>query len=180
MLKRILTTFAITAATATMTFAQTKPPAPKPDAQGQMVTQKIAAAPTGKAVNIRVEVAINDQTGAAEPGQKTVTMIVADGHTGNVRSTAHVRYAGDRYRPIEINADARPTIIAGNRIQLDLGLEYQPVGGSPNESGPEGMTRMTQRQSLILESGKPLLVAQAADPASDRKVTVQVTATIVQ
>ena len=82
MLKRILTTFAVIAATGALAFAQTKTPAPNPDAQGQMVTQEIAAAPTGKAVNIRVEVAINDQTGAAAPGQKTVTMIVADGHTG--------------------------------------------------------------------------------------------------
>lgn len=178
--KRILTTFAIIATAATMTFAQTKPPAPKTGTKPEMITQKIAAAPTGKAVNIRVELVINDQVAPASPGRKVVTMIVADGQMGNVRSLANVRFAGDRSRTIEINADAHPMIIAGNRIRLDLGLEYQPTTGNPNETGPEGMARMSQRLSFILESGKPLLVAQAADPASERKVTVEVTATILE
>jgi hypothetical protein len=31
----------------------------------------------------------------------------------------------------------------------------------------------------LLENGKPLLVTQSADPISDRKVTVEVKATIV-
>jgi hypothetical protein len=34
--------------------------------------------------------------------------------------------------------------------------------------------------SLILESGKPTVVSQAADPSSDRKITVEVTATILK
>jgi hypothetical protein len=32
----------------------------------------------------------------------------------------------------------------------------------------------------MLESGKPLVISQAADPASERKVTVQLTATVVK
>jgi hypothetical protein len=34
--------------------------------------------------------------------------------------------------------------------------------------------------SVILESGKPMVVSQAADPTSDRKITVEVTATILK
>lgn len=179
MLNRILTTFAIVATAGTMAFAQTKPAAPKPGAKEQMVTQKIAAAREGKAVNIRIELAITDQVDPASPGRKVVTMIVADGQVGNVRSRANVRL-GNGYRPIEINADARPRILTGNEIRLDLGLEYQPGSGKSDETGQEGMAQMTQRLSVILQSGKPLLVAQAADPASDRKVTVEVTATILE
>jgi hypothetical protein len=32
--------------------------------------------------------------------------------------------------------------------------------------------------SLVLDEGKPLVVAQSADPVGDRKVTVEVVATI--
>ena len=34
--------------------------------------------------------------------------------------------------------------------------------------------------TMILESGKPLIVAQSADPVSDRQVTVEVKATILR
>ncbi len=34
--------------------------------------------------------------------------------------------------------------------------------------------------TVILESGKPMLVSQSADPIGDRQVTVEVTATILK
>jgi hypothetical protein len=180
MLKKILTTFAVIVTAATMTSAQTKPAAPKTDTKPPMTTQKIAAPPAGKAVNIRVQLAINDQVDPASPGRKVMTMIVADRQVGNVRSVAHVRYGGS-WRAIEINVDAHPTLLDGNKIRLDLGLEYQPETGNTGESPSlQGMAQMNQRQSFILESGKPLVVSEAADPTSDRKVTVEVTATILE
>lgn len=178
MLNRILTTFAILATAATMTFAQEKQSAPKP--KERMLTQKIAAA-AGKPINIRVELAINDQVDPAAPSRKVMTMIVADRQMGNVRSLANVRYAGNRSRSIQINVDARPTLLDGNRIRLDLGLEYQPeVGNTAESQALQGMAQMSQRQTFILQSGKPLVITEAADPTSDRKVTVEVTATILE
>ena len=42
------------------------------------------------------------------------------------------------------------------------------------------MASLNEMLSLILESGKPTIVSQAADPTSDRKITVEVTATILK
>ena len=42
------------------------------------------------------------------------------------------------------------------------------------------MTSWNERLSVILESGKPMIVSQAADPTSDRKITVEITATILK
>ena len=42
------------------------------------------------------------------------------------------------------------------------------------------MSQLNERLSLVLESGKPMIVSQAADPVSDRKITVEVTATILR
>ena len=42
------------------------------------------------------------------------------------------------------------------------------------------MASINERLGLIFESGKPIIVSQAADPTSDRKITVEVTATILK
>ena len=41
-------------------------------------------------------------------------------------------------------------------------------------------TDIKQNLVLVLESGKSLVVSQATDPVSDRRVTVEVTATILK
>ena len=76
---------------------------------------------------------------------------------------------------------AMPALAAGddtNRpILLSLTLQYTPAVTGPNSPRPAGLN---QSLSVIVESGKPLLVSQSADPASDRKVTVEVTATVLK
>jgi hypothetical protein len=39
---------------------------------------------------------------------------------------------------------------------------------------------LNERISTILESGKPLVISQAADPASDRRISVEARATVVR
>ena len=39
---------------------------------------------------------------------------------------------------------------------------------------------MNQSVTVVLDSGKPLVITQAADPVSDRKVTVEVKATLLR
>ena len=80
---------------------------------------------------------------------------------------------------VQLNVDARPLVSVDGPIQLDLTLEYAPVrnGADPAAKRPTGIN---QSQTVILQSGKPLIVAQAADPVSDRKVIVEVKATILK
>jgi hypothetical protein len=64
---------------------------------------------------------------------------------------------------------------------MNFGLEYLPTTRlSAQEEGEPGLTSWNERLSVILESGKPMVVSQAADPTSDRKITVEVTATILK
>ena len=67
--------------------------------------------------------------------------------------------------------------------QADLvtfGLEYFPRPSGGAEEMEPGMASINERLGLIFESGKPVIVSQAADPTSDRKITVEVTATILK
>ena len=67
-----------------------------------------------------------------------------------------------------------------NKILVSFGLEYNPKGRSEAEEMEPGMAAITERLGLIFESGKPIIVSQAADPTLDRKITVEVTATILK
>jgi len=184
---------------ATIAAAQDKKPADKVDVK-EMVP-KPAPEPAPLPVNIKIEVSITDQSGSGTPARKVVSMISADRQSTNIRSSASVpvpsvvfpKPAGATenapqpmtsytYRNVTINVDARPAIVQKepNRISLSLGLEYIPRTEGRQEEMAPGMASWKESLWLILESGKPMIVSQAADPTSDRKITVEVTATILK
>jgi len=124
----------------------------------------------GKDLNIQIELTISDQSGSAAPEKRVVSMIVADGASGRIRSNAFV--AG-------LNVDARPEVLENDRVLIELGVEYkaQPPEGVP---APKGPAIMNESLTVILQNGKPQLVSQASDPASDRKLTIEVRATVMK
>ena len=117
--------------------------------------------PPGQGVNIKFDLTLTDQTGTAEAAKKTVSLLVLDRQTGYVRSTS----SSERTGPVRINVDARPQILSTGNIRVMLSLEYQAI---------------SQQITVVVESGKPLVVTQTADPLSDRKVTVEMRATILK
>lgn len=154
--------------------AQAQSPQPqKPEPTPAVRTEP--ASPVGQPVNIRLDLTITDQTGPGEPLKKVVTMVVADRGNGSIRSTGSVRTQGR----VQINVDARPQIVApSGLIRLTLGLEYNPR--TLGNDAPTEWSSLNEQIGVILEAGKPLIVSQAADPASDRKITVEVKATLLK
>jgi glucose/arabinose dehydrogenase len=159
--------------------------AAKPAADATKSEPAAAKAPPEPAplpYNIRIEVVITDQAGPGDSAKKTVSMIVGDRQSNSIRTSAQVRQQEGSYRNVNINVDARPTINPKepNKLLLSFGLEYQPKAAGASTTADPNYSNLSQRLSLNLESGKPLLVSQAADPTSDRKITVEVTATILK
>jgi hypothetical protein len=185
MSKKLALTLIAVALSGGMAYAQSTPakPAEKPPAAAKPVPE--TPLPTA---NIRIEVSITDQTGSGAPARKVVSMIAGDRQNTNVRSSASVPVKSPggpmlNYRNVTINVDARPTIMPNNpnKVVLNLGLEYLPRTAGGQEEMEAGMATLSERlNGLILESGKPMVISQAADPTSDRKVTVEVTATILR
>ena len=160
-----------TALAAGTAYAQT--PTPTPTAQDKPAPKP---APEGQPSNIRIELAITDQAGTGTPSKRTVSMIIADRFQGSVRS-AGAPSAGAR--TATLNVDATPVIVKDGVMRITLGLEYFP---KPSE-GPitnEGQGSLNQRITVLVESGKPIVVSQASDPTSDRRVTVELTATVLK
>ena len=136
--------------------------------------QGAVESPPGQPVNIKLDLTITDQTGPGEPLKKVVTMVVADRGTGSIRSVGSVRSQGR----VQINVDARPLIRQSGANRLMLGLEYNPR--TLGNDAPTEWSSLNEQIQVVVEAGKLLIVSQAADPASDRTITVDVRATVMK
>lgn len=131
----------------------------------------------GKDVNVQIEITITDQTGTTAPEKKTVSVLVADQSMGRVRANARASKPDVGLIGTALNVDARAAVLENDRILLDLTLEYQPLKASETRQEP---TNLNESISVLLNNGKPLVISQAADPISDRRMIVEVKATIVK
>ena len=143
----------------------------------------------GQPINVRVEVTITDRKPGVAPTTKTVTVVAGDGLRGSIRSEGWATQ--NRSNPLNVDVDS--TILADNKVRLSLNLQYDyetgQSEGTPPPPAPGGQftpifpgqrLQIRDAVTMILESGKPLVVAQSADPNSDRQVTVEVKATILR
>ena len=133
--------------------------------------------------NVRLELTITDQSASGAPVKKVVTMLIVERGQGRVRSGGEVykqgteSAPGSQYVPVTLNADATIRQISEDRISTHITVEYMPAmtGASAHR-----MSMLNQTVDVVLNSGKPTLIVESADPTSDRKVTLSVTATIVR
>ena len=130
--------------------------------------------------NVQIELMLTDQLGTQPAEKKTVSMIVSSGSWGKVRSSGSIAPIGAVPFAVQLNVDARPMVSMDGPIQLELVLEYSPPATDARETLKTRPTGMNQSLTVALQSGKPLIISQAADPVSDRKVTVEVKATVLK
>lgn len=162
------------------------PPAPRP---APMVPPKPASPaprppePPPQLVNIRVDIVVNEEGGTAAPVRKTASVITADRRSAAVRSTGEAergepkstdpRFPTPRTATY-MKADIEPYIERNGLIRTQVIMDYL----SPT-SQQEGRGTALRFEPL-LESGKPLRVSESTDPTSNRKVIIEVTATILK
>jgi hypothetical protein len=112
---------------------------------------------------------------------KTVTATVADRSNARIRTSGSVRTPMGM-RDVILNVDTSPQLVNVNgvsKLKVSLTMEYRPVA---LESDTEKSTTPSINESLVvvLEDGKPLMISQTADPSTDRKVKVEIKATILR
>ena len=153
---------------------------PPPDKPPTPLEKPAPGAPKmrGRDLNLQVEITISDQLGTQTPDKKVVSMLVADATFGRIRASADAQRTGLGMVGTGLNVDVRPSVLDGDRILLELTVEYTPF----RESGQvtQRPTVLNESLSVILHSGKPMTVSQAADPVADRKIAVEVRASIVK
>jgi hypothetical protein len=137
-------------------------------------------------VNIRIDATVIESRGAQTVSRKTVSATVMDGENGSVRSTVIMPAQSpvdsarkDMLRGI-LNMDVRAWLRDDGRVTAYLTLESQ---GGPIDLGERGSgsdAGIRQSVSVVLEQGKPLVVAQSADAVGDRRLALEVTATVLK
>jgi hypothetical protein len=166
-------------------------PAPAtPGQPAQVPTAKPSPAPAvqvapprrdGQPINVKVEVTITDQRGGGQALRKTVTVVTGDGLSGFIRSSANYSGIG----PVPLNLDIEPALLADNKVRLRVNLQYALPAASSQAADMPGAgalrtTEIHENLGMILDSGRPLVVAQSADPVGDRQVTIEVKATVLR
>ncbi len=155
-------------------------PVPAPKAPPAPAAPAVPPAPPnvnadagGQPVNIRLDVSVTDQaaTGVSQP--KTLMVILADRALGQTRAA---------YEDRSISVDARPTIVEGRvRAQLTVSSrepQKMPIGPDANLRAPDPLINWTNSFSLLLDNGKPVVAFETSDPATKRKLSIEVKATI--
>ena len=176
---------------------QTPPPPPQPPEapRGPKVVQQPRGTapmpgsdpgrvrrPSSQLVNVRLEFTITDQTGAKPPARKTVMMLVADGESGRIRTNNDLTTlfkANYQRASLPLNIDAAPEV-EGNKIRLRVSLDLQSQDDPATPDLPAGSSRAQQSVSSIVTDGVATILSQSADPVTDRKVTLEVKATILR
>jgi hypothetical protein len=163
-----------------------------PVTQGQAVTPQPTPAtlqptppppsPVGMR-NVQVDVTVKLE-GSGTPITKQMTLVGADGSVSMGRAGMDVPVSvgpSNQYRSVGLNVDARPRLVEGGRIGLNLKLEVSAVvkADGPASTTPSFNSSKTEL-SLVLESGKPLVIAHAADAEVGRGYTVEVKATLLK
>jgi hypothetical protein len=141
-----------------------------------VTAQGTQAGPPDRAGNVMLDLVITD-TYSQTPTTKTVSMVIASGANGLIRTMNRL----PNNHELSLNVDAQIQPLRGGQFRLNLTIEYTP----PQTSGDtQAQTRspaqLHQSLSVILDNGKPLTISQSADPVTDRKVSVEVTATLLQ
>jgi hypothetical protein len=135
-----------------------------------------------KMIAVKIEFTISDQVGSKPPTRKMMTMTIGSGEFSRIRTNAaYYQKVGNsterRSAPLAI--DVRPNV-EGNKIWVDFMLEYSLLDDPPAEGIPGGNTSVSESLAAVLDSGVPLVVAQSSDALSDRKITIEVKATIMK
>jgi hypothetical protein len=146
--------------------------------------QQVPIAPPQPIPNLRFDVAIVDEGGGAPITRKNVVVIArANNEVALVRSHGNLPAGhpiGVAMRTngavgVGLSVDARGVYEAG-KIRSHVAVEYQPFW-------PDAKTlpsSVTASLDAVFDEGKKMLIAQAADPLSDRKTTIEVTVTVVK
>jgi len=133
--------------------------------------------------NIRFDVTIID-TGGAKPVTKTLSLTIwGFNSSGSIRNSAQVPNpapaTGPGYSPtisIPLNVDVRNVAMVETGVRASVAVEYQPY--LPEAKTQPGM--VTTNATTVFSDGRKTQILVTADPISDRKTTIEVTATILK
>lgn len=181
-MKNLLTAFAIAAVMFTGQPVDAEgdqqappPPPPAPARQGSQVPSPPGPPPLPPPalVNVRINIAVIDE-GGPQSARENVTLTTVEGQEASLRSDVEAQKGG----PVILNVDATPLVsgLPSGKIRVRVSLDYLPRSTDPKQPG----ARTRLQLAVIVDDGKTIVASDTSDPATDRRVRVEVTATTVK
>ena len=143
--------------------------------------------------NLRFDITITD-TGGAKPVTKSMSLTVSSGNNaGSIRNNARMP-GGEPMTVVSTEAGKPPTSINqmmnfplnvdvravnwvdDNAVRANVSVEYQPY--VPDAKSQPGV--IVASATTLFYDGRKTQILQASDPVSDRRTTIEVTATILK
>jgi hypothetical protein len=126
--------------------------------------------------NVKLDLTIAD-TYTGEPSQKTVSMLLLNRESGLIRTSNRLPSGAG----VNLNVDARVEILDADLVKVMVTFEYTPAQEPhPAATQPGRPAELHESLTVVLKNGESLIVSRSADPASDRTVTVELTATVLR
>jgi|RhiMetdeSRZDD1v2_1073273.scaffolds.fasta_scaffold02152_17 hypothetical protein len=177
-MKTVIVALVIAVSVLTQANAQGRQAGPPPPATPTPPPQQPATPPPPPpaAVNVRIDVTLIDE-GGPQTLRESVSLTTTDRQEAVSRSEAEVN---GNVMPTILNVDATPQVsgLPTGKIRLRMSLDYLPKW---IENQPLGSrTRTRSSFAVVLDDAKSMVVANISDPATDRRVRVEVIATILK
>ncbi len=152
---------------------QAAPPAPQAQTPRAPAIGISSAQALAGSTNLKLEVTLTD-TFSGTPVKKTVTMVMLNGYAGMIRTANNEKGA-------VLNVDAIASGYQTGQISLKLTFEYMPQRIMDANGRPVGYPpSLNESINVVLMDGVTMLLSESADPATDRKVTLEAKATILK
>lgn len=144
-------------------------PVPAPASVFQTFARAGSAAPR----NIRFDIVITE-TGGSKPTTKTISLTVSDSNgNGSVRNL--VKAPGDS--TVSLNVDVRSVqAFESGAVRASVNVEYQPYTPDASAASSGIQSSITS----MFQDGRRTQILQTSDPLSDRRITIEVTTTVLK
>lgn len=153
------------------------PPAPArpagPVRTGGLPAPSAAPEPPRMPRNVRFDITITDSAGG-KPVTKSLSVTVSDANgNGSIRNSGTIPGLGN----FPLNVDVRSVSwYSDTVVRASVNVEYQPY--VPDAKPQPNL--VTATANAVFQDGRKMQILQAADSTSDRRTTIEVTATILK
>lgn len=130
-------------------------------------------------INVQVDVTVSDQVGSAAALVRTISATAGDGERASVRSGSEVKTEFG-FKPVGLALDIRPRVVGPSKVRVEVSLDTSSVDSESAAKQVRSFPTSKTTQSVVLESGRSVVLSQTLDPLTDRKTTIEVKATIVR
>jgi hypothetical protein len=127
-------------------------------------------------INVQVDIVVTERTPTSEPVVRRAQLVTADGESTSVRNVSVWRPVDAPVGEAPFRIDLQADVLDATRVRLRLGVDY----GLSRPGDKVNSGQVTIRQAVVVRDGASIVIAETADPVTDRTVKIEAKANIVK